>query len=300
MLPTADHLATPAGTAHTLRAFGIRPRKRYGQHFLVSRRALNTILAAAALGPDDTVLEVGAGIGTLTVALAQRAGRVLAVEVDPALRPALTAAVSACSNVAVMIADVLELDVPALLRPFHGPKKAVANLPYNIASAVVVSLLERPLGVSTMAFTLQREVADRMAAPPGGKDYGLLSVAVQLRAAVSVVGRVPATAFFPPPGVESAVVRLDVRDRPAVAVGDVAAFFRVVRAAFGQRRKTLRNALAGGLHLHTVEVEAACARATIEPGRRGETLTLAEFAALTDAVRPALRTVLPGSVAGGG
>jgi 16S rRNA (adenine1518-N6/adenine1519-N6)-dimethyltransferase len=176
----------------------------------------------------------------------------------------------------------------------------VANLPYNIASTLVVSLLEQPLGFSTMVCTLQREVAERMAARPGGKAYGPLSVAVQFRAEVAVVGRVPAGAFFPPPDVESAVVRLDARSRPACPVEDAAAFFRVVRAAFGQRRKTLRNALAGGLHLAEASAEAACGRAQIDPRRRGETLTLAEFAALADALAPALRGAGAQRAGGGG
>lgn len=282
--PAYGALATPAGTARVLRAYGLRPRKRWGQHFLVSRRALDRILEAAGLTPADAVLEVGAGLGTLTVALAQRAGRVIAVEIDPALLPPLSAAVGVFPNVAVVHADILHVDPEALLSGATGPRKIVANLPYNVASPLIVSLLERPLGLERMVMTVQREVAQRLAAGPGTKDYGALSVAVQFRAQAEIVGRIPPSGFFPSPDVESAIVRLVVRPAPPVQVTDEAAFFRVVRAAFAQRRKTLRNTVAAVLALPPAQVEAACREAGIDPRRRGETLTLAEFAALTEAL----------------
>lgn len=282
--PAYGALATPAGTARVLRAYGLRPRKRWGQHFLVSRRALDRILEAAGLTPADAVLEVGAGLGTLTVALAQRAGRVIAVEIDPALLPPLSAAVGVFPNVTVVHADILHVDPEALLSGATGPRKIVANLPYNVASPLIVSLLERPLGLERMVMTVQREVAQRLAAGPGTKDYGALSVAVQFRAQAEIVGRIPPSGFFPSPDVESAIVRLVVRPAPPVQVTDEAAFFRVVRAAFAQRRKTLRNTVAAVLALPPAQVEAACREAGIDPRRRGETLTLAEFAALTEAL----------------
>jgi len=286
---TVDDLATPAGTTRALCAFEIRPRKRWGQHFLVSRRGMDQILAAAELTAEDVVLDVGAGLGTLTAALAERAGRVIAVEVDAALLPALRAAVTPYRNVQIIVADIMGLELPRLFGAEAGPRKVVANLPYNVASTLVVTLLEQPLRVSRLVVTVQREVAERMAALPGTKDYGILSVAVQYRADVSLIARLPSSAFFPPPDVESAVVRLDVRPAPAHQADDDAMLFRVVRAAFSQRRKTLRNALAGGIPLTGVEAEAACARAGIAPGRRGETLDLGEFAALADAVAVTLR-----------
>lgn len=287
--PAYGALATPAGTARVLRAYGLRPRKRWGQHFLVSRRALDRILEAAGLTSADAVLEVGAGLGTLTVALAQRAGRVIAVEIDPALLPPLSAAVGVFPNVAVVHADILRVDPEALLSGATGPRKIVANLPYNVASPLIVSLLERPLGLERMVMTVQREVAQRLAAGPGTKDYGALSVAVQFRAQAEIVGRIPPSGFFPSPDVESAIVRLVVRPAPPVQVTDEAAFFRVVRAAFAQRRKTLRNTVAAVLALPPAQVEAACREAGIDPRRRGETLTLAEFAALTDALAGSTR-----------
>jgi len=274
-------LATPAGTARTLREFGLRPRKRWGQHFLVSRRALNAILAAADVQPHETVLEIGAGLGTLTVELARRAAAVTAVEIDAGLLPALRAALAEYGHVAIIHGDIMQLDLDAALA---GVSKVVANLPYGVASPLIVRLLERPAAVREMVLTVQREVADRLTARPGGKDYGALSVAVQYRAAVATAGRIPATAFYPPPDVESTIVRLDVRSRPSVAVADDPALFRVVKAAFAQRRKTLRNTLAAGLAITPAQAERACAAAGLDPRRRGETLSLEEFAALTVAL----------------
>lgn len=276
-------LATPEGTARVLRAYGLRPRKRWGQHFLVSRKALERILAVAEIGQSDTVLEIGAGLGTLTVALAERAGHVIAVEVDPSLLPPLREAVGAYSNVTVVHADIMGQDVGDFFDT-AGPRKVVANLPYYLASSLVVSLLEEPLGLARLVLTVQREVAERLTASPGSRDYGALSVVVQYRATAAIVGRIAATAFYPLPEVESAIVLLKVRERPAVAVDNEAAFFRVVRASFAQRRKTLRNALASTLPLAAAQVEAACLTAGIDPRRRGETLSLEEFAALTRAV----------------
>ncbi len=285
-VPEAEELATPGATVRLLRAFHVRPRKRWGQHFLVSRRALDQILAAADLGRGDTVLDIGAGLGTLTAALAARAGTVIAVEIDSVLLPALRAVVGSYTNVTIVQADIMHEDPSAF---FHapGPRKVVANLPYYLASPLIVSLLERSLGLSHLVVTVQREVADRLTASPANRDYGALSVAVQYRATASVVSRLPRTAFYPAPEVESAIVLLQVREHPAVTVDDEAAFFRVVRASFSQRRKTLRNALASALRLVPGEVETLCWEAGIDPHRRGETLTLDEFAALTRAVHGA-------------
>src|SRR3989441_1360232 len=277
-------LATPAGTARALRAFGIRPRKRWGQHFLVSRRALEQILAAADLCDQDTVLEIGAGLGTLTTALARRAGRIIAVEIDRALFPALQAAVEPCPNVQTIAGDAMAVDLAAAFGAGPGPRKGVAHLPYNLAAALVVALLEPPLGLRRLVVTRERGVAARLSAAPGSKDYRILSVAGQYRAEVSLVTRLPASAFLPPPEVESAVVRLDARDRPVCTVLDEGMFFRVVRAAFSQRRKTVRNALAGGMPMAASEAEEACRHAGVAPIRRGETMTLIEFAALGEGV----------------
>lgn len=264
-----------------LKAYGLHPRRRFGQHFLISRRVLDRLLDTAALNSVEGVLEIGAGIGTLTVPLAEAAGAVVAVELDRALLPALRNAVAHFPGVTVVQGDAMSLDLPRLIAHLPPSRKVISNLPYNIASPLIVTLLERPLGFARMVFTVQREVAERLAAAPGGKDYGALSVAVQYRAAARVVMRVPRTAFYPPPDVESAIVALEVRARPAVHVDDEAVFFRVVRGAFAHRRKTLRNTLAGALGLEPAFVEAAARQAGIDPARRGETLTLDEFASLS-------------------
>jgi 16S rRNA (adenine1518-N6/adenine1519-N6)-dimethyltransferase len=277
-------LATPAGTASVLRSHGIRPRKRFGQHFLVSRITLGHILEAAALRPQDGVLEIGAGIGTLTVALAPRVRTVVAVEVDGALLPALQEQTAAFGNVALERGDVMRMDLARLTGRLPHPRKIVSNLPYNIASPLLVALLAPALQFTRLVVTVQREVAERLAAAPGTKDYGALSVAVQYRAAARVVARVPRGAFIPRPDVESAVVLLEPYAAPPVAVGDEELFRRVVRAAFAQRRKTLRNTLAAGLALTPDAAAAACRTADLDPGRRGETLDLASFAALTRAL----------------
>ena len=280
-------LATPAGTAHVLRSHGIRPRKRFGQHFLVSRATLERILEAAALTPQDGILEVGAGIGTLTVALAPRVRAVVAVEMDPALLPALREQTAPFANVALQSGDIMRMDLQALAGRLPPPRKTVSNLPYNIASPLLAALLEPSLRFRRLVVTVQREVAERLTASPGTKAYGALSVAVQYRAAADVVARVPPAAFFPRPDVESAVVRLAPHDEPPVEVGDEALFRRVVRAAFAQRRKTLRNTLAAGLLIAPDAAAAACRAAGLDPGRRGETLDLAAFAALARALAAA-------------
>lgn len=277
-------LATPAGTAHVLRSHGIRPRKRFGQHFLVDRTTLAHILEAAALTPQDGVLEIGAGIGTLTAALAPQVRAVVAVEVDGALLPALREQTAAFGNVAVEPGDAMRMDLAVLAGRLPHPRKCVSNLPYNIASPLLVALLAPALQFTRLVVTVQREVAERLAAVPGTKDYGALSVAVQYRAAARVVLRVPRGAFLPRPDVESAVVLFLPHAAPPVAVGDEALFRRVVRAAFAQRRKTLRNTLAAGLALPPDAAAAACRAAGLDPGRRGETLDLESFAALTRAV----------------
>ncbi|MDQ7850958.1 MAG: 16S rRNA (adenine(1518)-N(6)/adenine(1519)-N(6))-dimethyltransferase RsmA [Armatimonadota bacterium] len=289
-LPLGDpgELATPAGTARILRAFAIRPRKRLGQHFLVSRRVLQRLLAEADLRPGELALEVGAGLGTLTVALAATGAAVVAVEVDERLIPVLRAATAGCQAVRIVHGDIMALD-PVALTLGHPAVKLVANLPYQIASPLLVRCLETLPALTRAVVTVQAEVAERIQASPGSPAYGALSVAVQFRARARRVLRVPPGAFLPPPQVHSAVLRLDVLPAPRVRVRDAALFFAVVRAAFGQRRKMLRRALAAAWPTAAAELPEICARAGIDPQRRGETLTLAEFAALTDALAEALR-----------
>ncbi len=281
-------LATPEATRALLRQFGIRPRKRWGQHFLASARALDTILRTAALSPEDTVLEIGAGLGTLTAALADRAGQVVALEVDRRLLPALQAGLGARANVRVVAADALEADLDALCGPPDRPRKVVANLPYNIAAAILLRLLDPALHLSLIVVTIQREVAERVVAGPGTRAYGRLSVAVQYRAGARIVSRVPPGAFVPAPAVESAIVEITPRRAPAVSVPDEEEFFRVVAAGFGYRRKILPNALAQGLGLSPDVVGEACEAAGVNPRARAEGLDLEAFAALARALHPRL------------
>ncbi|MDQ7842159.1 MAG: 16S rRNA (adenine(1518)-N(6)/adenine(1519)-N(6))-dimethyltransferase RsmA [Armatimonadota bacterium] len=281
-------LLSAAATARRLRAYGLRPRRRLGQHFLISPAALAAILEAAALSGSDGVLEIGAGIGTLTAALATRAKAVIAVEFDAALMPPLQDAVAAFPNVTLVQGDILALDLAALVAGLPVPRKSVSNLPYNIAAPVILALLERPLGFTRLVVTVQREVADRLVARPGERAYGALSVAVQYRARASIAGRISPGAFYPPPAVDSAIVVLETLPAPAVAVVDEPLFFRVVRSGFAQRRKTLRNAVAAALGVAPAAVESVASAAGIDPRRRAETLTLEEFALLTDLLAGAL------------
>ncbi|MDR7415312.1 MAG: 16S rRNA (adenine(1518)-N(6)/adenine(1519)-N(6))-dimethyltransferase RsmA [Armatimonadota bacterium] len=263
-----------------LRRHQLRPKRRLGQHFLVDPRVLERIVALAELGPEDAVLEVGAGMGILTEQLARRAGWVVAVEVDPALLPALEERVSGFPNVQIVQGDILALDLRALFPPGFV-RKVVSNLPYQIASPLTVRLLQEVPELERLVLMVQREVAERMAACPGTKEYGLLSLLVQYRARVEIALRIPPRAFLPPPKVHSAVVVL--RPHPSPAPVDEALLFRVVRAAFAHRRKQLRNALRI-LELPPEVLVAAAQDARVALHRRGETLSLQEFVALAEAL----------------
>jgi 16S rRNA (adenine1518-N6/adenine1519-N6)-dimethyltransferase len=268
-----------------LRQYGLRPAKRWGQHFLVSARGLDAIVGAAELSSADAVLEIGPGLGTLTEALAARAGRVTAIEVDRRLLPVLDARLGGLANVRVVDGDALHADLDPLFGPDAGAtRKAVANLPYNIAAPLLLRLLEPGLRIARLVVTVQREVAERVVARPATEAYGRLSVAVQYRAAARIAARIPAGAFLPAPDVESAVLVLVPHAAPPVDVPDEAALFRVVAAGFGHRRKTVANSLARGLGLPPAAVEAACRAAGVDPRARAETLNLEGFASLTRAL----------------
>jgi len=285
MMP-ADHLdLTQTGTLiPLLQRHGFSTRKSLGQHFLISRRVLDAIMAACALDDGAPVLEIGPGVGTLTRALAEAGARVTAVEVDPRAVAVLAETVGAFPTVQVVPQDILAVDLPALL----GEEcwTVAGNLPYYITTPVIEAMLGAAARIRRMVFLVQREVADRLQAPPGGKDYGSLSVFVQTFAEVARVTRVPRGAFLPPPTVESAVVRLALRPEPQVPPVLQPVFFRTVRAAFGQRRKMLENALANGgiLGGDRAAVADALAAAGLDGRRRGETLHLAEFRTLAEEI----------------
>jgi 16S rRNA (adenine1518-N6/adenine1519-N6)-dimethyltransferase len=255
-----------------LRSHGLRPNKRLGQSFLADPALLAHIADAADLLPGDLVVEVGAGLGTLTRQLAARAGQVIAVEIDPGLLDILREQVRSHPNVQVLAGDILRVPIPDLTPRGY---KLVGNVPYNITSAILRHFLEHEPRPSLVVMTLQREVAERIVAGPG--DMSLLAVSVQFYGRPKIVARIPAGAFYPPPEVDSAVLRIDVLPEPAVPGVDEQAFFRAVRAGFGQKRKTLRNSLRAGLALDAAQVSFVLGAAGIDPERRAETLSLAEW-----------------------
>jgi len=263
----------------------IRPRKSLGQHFLTDRRVLQRILAAASLSSADTVIEVGAGKGVLTRALAAAAGKVIAVEIDEGLCEHLRRRLAARSNVEPVCGDILSLAPDELLARAQAspPYVVVANLPYYIASAVLRHFLESAQPPATLIVMVQAEVGQSIAAPPGR--MSLLSVGVQFYAQAKVLFYVPPRAFRPPPKVRSAVIRLDVRPEPAVAVDDRQAFFRLVQAGFAAPRKQLRNALALGLSIDAASARSLLDTANIDPTRRAQTLSLDEWGCLYRAWR---------------
>lgn len=254
-----------------LQELQLRPSKSKGQSFLADERFLEVILKAADLSADDTVLEIGPGLGILTFALAKQAGRVVAVEIEPKLVAYLRERLAGLPNVEIIEGDILRL-VPAIL-PL-SPYKVVANIPYSITSALLRSLLEAPWPPVRLVLMVQREVAQRILAGPG--EMSLLAVAVQCYGEPRLVATVPASAFYPVPKVDSAILRIDVLPVPHLPV-DRQAFFRIVSAGFSQRRKQLKNALAHGLALPSQEVVSALRAAGIDERRRAETLTLEEW-----------------------
>ena len=267
-------------TLHVIRRFGLSLSKRLGQNFLISEQVVDQIVASACLSPVDTVLEIGPGIGTLTQGLAETGASVVAVELDARLVEVLATTLEGYDNIRVVHGDILKTDIS---REIKAEKyKVVANLPYYITTPIIMTLLERRLPIEVLVTMVQKEVAQRMTASPGGKDYGALSVAVQYYTEPELLFDVPPTAFIPAPAVESSVIRCTVRTKPPVDVADERRFFRVVKGAFSQRRKTLSNALKT-TGLSSEQIAAILARAQINPVRRGETLSLEEFATIANA-----------------
>lgn len=267
-------------TLHIVRTFGIHMSKKLGQNFLIDANVVAGIVSAAGIKEGDPVLEIGPGIGTLTQGLAEAGAAVTAVELDRRLLDVLGKTLDGYENVKVIHGDILKIDIS---REINQEKyKVVANLPYYITTPIIMKFLEERMPVEVLVTMVQKEVAERMVAKPGGKDYGALSVAVQYYTEPEIMFIVPPQAFIPPPAVESAVIRCTVRSVPPVIVSSEKMFFRVVKAAFAQRRKTLANALkAAGLIKE--ELEQVLTQARIDGGRRGEQLSLEEFAAIANA-----------------
>jgi 16S rRNA (adenine1518-N6/adenine1519-N6)-dimethyltransferase len=281
-------LTKPSDLKRLLQAHGLHLSKRFGQNFLVDRTHLMRVVDTAGVGPEDAVFEVGPGVGTLTVELAQRARRVLSVELDRGIVPVLTDTVAPYPNVSILQGDALKLDLQAVLPEHLGapPYKVAANIPYNITSPLLVRFLEAKGLFSSVTLMVQKEVADRLRAKPGTDAYGSLTVFAQYYAEVEMVGVVPRGAFFPPPKVDSAVVRLVPRPVPPVDAPSEAAFFAVSRAVFNQRRKTIHNALSNAPAVGATreQVAGALTSAGIAAERRGETLDLEEIAAIARAL----------------
>ncbi|HEY2982071.1 MAG TPA: 16S rRNA (adenine(1518)-N(6)/adenine(1519)-N(6))-dimethyltransferase RsmA [Anaerolineales bacterium] len=265
--------------AELLRRHGLRPNKRLGQNFLQDPQVLEQITDAAALQRTDTVLEIGAGLGSLTRYLAAAAQRVVAVELDEKLIPLLKAVAGPQANVQIIHGDILELSPAKLIdRPAYV---VVANIPYYITSAIIRHLLEPVPGETAgprprrIVLTVQREVAERICALPG--DLSLLALSVQVYGLPRIVARIPAAAFYPPPEVDSALLVIDVHPQPRIAAEHLRNFFRLIKAGFGQKRKTLRNSLSAGLHLSPAQAEVLLRSVEIDPKRRAETLSLPEW-----------------------
>ncbi len=279
-------LGNPSNTIEVLKKYGFRFQKRYGQNFLIDSHILEKIIEAAEITKEDMVLEIGPGIGTMTQYLAEHAREVIAVEIDKTLIPILEDTLSAYDNVTVINEDILKVDIEALAREKNGnrPIKVVANLPYYITTPIIMGLFESHTPLASITIMVQKEVADRMQAGPGTKDYGALSLAVQYYAKPELMMNVSPSCFIPKPNVGSAVIRLTRYEQNPVQVKDEDFLFLLIRAAFGQRRKTLVNSLtnASFLSLSKEEILHALSEMGVSETVRGEALTLEAFAKLSN------------------
>ncbi len=288
------YLGTPSATAEIIKQYQFVFQKKYGQNFLVDANILEKIIRLSEITKDDCVIEIGPGIGTMTQYLAESAWKVIAIEIDRHLIPILEETLKEYKNVTIMNEDVLKVDIKKIVEEKNNgnPIKVVANLPYYITTPIVMGLFESGVPLQDITIMVQKEVAERMQVGPGSKDYGALSLAVQYYARPEVLLQVPGTCFMPRPAVGSAVIRLKRYEKPPVTAQDEKKMFAVIRAAFGQRRKTLSNALAGGLtyadskgnpvQVNRQQVCAVLEKMGIKPDIRGETLTLAQFAELSN------------------
>ena len=279
-------LGNPQNTIEVLQKYNFVFQKKFGQNFLIDTHVLDKIIAAAEITKDDFVLEIGPGIGTMTQYLAESAGQVIAVEIDKSLIPILEDTLSDYDNARVINNDVLKVDIAKLAEEENGgkPIKVVANLPYYITTPIIMGLFENHVPIKSITVMVQKEVADRMQVGPGTKDYGALSLAVQYYAKPYIVANVPPNCFMPRPKVGSAVIRLERYEEPPVKVKDEKLMFRIIRASFNQRRKTLANGLKNSAELDYTkeEIEAAIEALGRGASIRGEALTLEEFAKLAD------------------
>ena len=284
-------LIIPRNTIQFLQDHGISAKKRYGQNFLIEPRVLKKIIEGASITKEDTVLEIGPGIGTMTQALCEAAGRVIAVEIDRDMIPLLEENLAGYDNYKIINDDILKVDLGALSKQAFAENtcrfKVVANLPYYITTPIIMGLLEQKLPLESITVMVQKEVAERMQAQPGTKDYGALTLAVQYYTEAEIIANVPSNCFIPRPNVDSAVIRLTLHEERPVQPQDEAKMFRVIKASFAQRRKTLVNGLKNDPALQAEgidreRIEAAFTQMGLDPNVRGERLTLEEFARLSD------------------
>lgn len=281
------YLGNPKYTIEVLQKYNFAFQKRFGQNFLIDTHVLEKIIAASQITKEDFVLEIGPGIGTMTQYLAEYAREVAAVEIDNTLIPILKDTLKDWDNVTVINDDILKVDIRKLALERNGgkPIKVVANLPYYITTPIIMGLFENQVPIDSITIMVQKEVADRMQVGPGTKDYGALSLAVQYYAKPEIVANVPPNCFMPRPKVGSAVIRLERYEKPPVEVSDEKLMFRIIRASFNQRRKTLVNGLKNSQELSysREEIEEVLNECGIPLNIRGEALTLAEFASLANA-----------------
>lgn len=279
------YLGNPSNTMSVLQKYNLTAQKRYGQNFLVDSNVLNKIVESAGITKEDTVLEIGPGIGSLTQYLCESAKNVICVEIDTKMIPVLEDTLSEYENVRVINEDILKVDIDSLIKESGADKiKVVANLPYYITTPIIMVLLEKEANIDSITVMIQKEVALRMQEGPGSKDYGALSLAVAFYSDANIKMTVSPNCFIPRPNVDSSVIRLDVLDEPKVSVKDKDRMFRIIKGAFEQRRKTLTNALSHSSAFKTDKnnIEKALLEMGKSPSIRGEELTLEEFAHLSD------------------
>ncbi|MBE5989502.1 MAG: 16S rRNA (adenine(1518)-N(6)/adenine(1519)-N(6))-dimethyltransferase RsmA [Paenibacillaceae bacterium] len=281
-----NKLGNPQNTIQIIQKYEFAFQKKFGQNFLIDTHVLDKIILAAGVTKDDCVLEIGPGIGTMTQYLAEAAGHVVAVEIDSNLIPILKETLADYDNVTVIHADILKTDINELTQKYNGgrPIKVVANLPYYITTPIIMGLFEGQVPIDNITVMVQKEVADRMQVGPGSKDYGALSLAVQYYAEPYIVANVPPNCFMPRPNVGSAVIRLTRHKNPPVSAQDPGLMFRLIRASFNQRRKTLQNGLNNSPEVpYTKEqIISAIESLSLSPSVRGEALNLEQFAALAN------------------
>ena len=281
-----QRLSSHSATMDLVKKHGFKFTKSLGQNFLIDDNIVDKIVAGAGIGPGDKIIEVGPGIGTLTREMASRAQNLMAVEIDKNLIPILEDTLGDYDNVKVVNEDIIKADIRGLIDENlgGGPVKLVANLPYYITTPIIMRFLEENINVTDIVVMVQKEVAERMNAQPGGKDFGALSVAVQYYCDTEIIAKVPRHLFVPQPNVDSIVIALRVRPERKYKVDDEDLYFKVVKAAFGQRRKTLLNSISSMGNLAKDQVKEALEEAGIDPKRRGETLSLDEFAILSNVI----------------